>query len=317
MKLRDVFQAHNRIKPFIRKTPLEYSWMLSNLSRKQVFLKLENYQLTNSFKVRGVFNKLLKRRKELANREIITASAGNHGLAIAYASHMLGIKAKIVIPEKAPDIIIERIRQLNSNLILHGKTYDEAETYAKMLAEKEKLVYISPYNDLDVIEGHATIGLEILLDNPDIDTILVPVGGGGLISGVAFVSKTIDSDIKIIGVQTEASPSMYYSIKKGRIVDVELKPSIVGGLHGNIEKNSITFDFVKKYVDEIVLVSEDEIKSAVSFSIQKLGMMIEGSAAVTIAALLKYPVKLGEKICLIISGGNLDTEILSNIIRNE
>jgi len=276
---------------------------------------LENYQVTGSFKIRGVFNKILKNLDHAKERGVVTASTGNHGLAVAYASKIFNVKSKIVVATNVSKVKLNKIKQYGPEIVFHGKDYDEAEEYAEKLAEQENLIYISPYNDLDIIEANATIALEIFTDNPDIDAFIVPVGGGGLISGIAFFSKKVSKDIGVIGVQSENSPAMYESIKRGKKVRVPLKPSLADGLHGNIEENSITFDFVQKYVDEIILVSEEDIKQAIKFSLEKLGILIEGSAAVTIASILNKKWKpSGKNVCLIISGGNIDIQHVKEVL---
>ena len=315
LTLKDIFQANFRIKNYIRKTPLDFSPILSDISGVNVFLKLENYQVTGSFKIRGVFNKILKNLDHAKERGVVTASTGNHGLAVAYASKIFNVKSKIVVATNVSKVKLNKIKQYGPEIVFHGKDYDEAEEYAEKLAEQENLIYISPYNDLDIIEANATIALETFTDNLDIDTFIVPVGGGGLISGIAFFSKKVSKDIGVIGVQSENSPAMYESIKRGKIVRVPLKPSLADGLHGNIEENSITFDFVQKYVDEIILVSEEDIKQAIKFSLEKLGILIEGSAAVTIASILNKKWKSsGKNVCLIISGGNIDIQYVKEVL---
>nr|MDO8043365.1 threonine/serine dehydratase [Candidatus Baldrarchaeota archaeon] len=315
ISLKNVFQAYFKIKNYVRKTPLDFSSILSNVAKANVFLKLENYQVTGSFKIRGALNKIIKNLNRAKKRGVITASTGNHGLAVAYASKIFNVKSKIIVATNVSKVKLNKIKQYGSEIVFHGKDYDEAEEYAKKLAEQESLIYISPYNDLDIIEANATIALETFTDNPDIDTFIVPIGGGGLISGIAFLSKKVSKDIGVIGVQSENSPAMYESIKKGKIVKVPLKPSLADGLHGNVEENSITFDFVQKYVDEIILVSEEDIRQAIKFSLEKLGILIEGSAAVTIASILNKKWKSsGKNVCLIISGGNIDIQYVKEVL---
>jgi len=315
ISLKNVFQAYFKIKNYVRKTPLDFSSILSNVAKANVFLKLENYQVTGSFKIRGALNKIIKNLNRAKKRGVITASTGNHGLAVAYASKIFNVKSKIIVATNVSKVKLNKIKQYDPEIVFHGKDYDEAEEYAKKLAEQESLIYISPYNDLDIIEANATIALETFTDNPDIDTFIVPIGGGGLISGIAFLSKKVSKDIGVIGVQSENSPAMYESIKKGKIVKVPLKPSLADGLHGNVEENSITFDFVQKYVDEIILVSEEDIRQAIKFSLEKLGILIEGSAAVTIASILNKKWKSsGKNVCLIISGGNIDIQYVKEVL---
>ena len=317
ISLKDVFRAYNRIYQFVWKTPLIFSDYLSKIVNREVFLKLENYQVTGSFKVRGAFNKMLKYIEAVQRNGVITASMGNHGLAVAYAAKILKVNAHVVVPRNAPKSKIEKMRIFNSRIIFHGENYDDAEVYARKLAVDKNLMYISPYNDLDVIEGNATIGLEIMLQNPEIDFFIVPVGGGGLISGISLFLKMTNPEVRIIGAQSDASPAMYESLRQGRIVKVPLRPSIADGLHGNIEENSITFDFVRKYVDDIVLVTEEEIRKAIKLLYEKVGILVEGSAAVTVAALLKYKDMIRGKTCLILSGGNVDPSLLASIIGRE
>ncbi|MHA1616350.1 MAG: threonine ammonia-lyase [Candidatus Njordarchaeales archaeon] len=314
----DAYRAKKRLSSFVRETPMYYSHVLSRRYETKVFLKLENYQVTGSFKVRGVFNKLLKHKDEARDKKILTVSTGNHAIAVAYASTILNVDSLIVVPRNITDLKRRRIEAIGGKIIFRGNNYDKAEKYARELATREGYLFLSPYNDIDIIEATTTIGLEILLHNPEIDTIMVPVGGGGLISGIAFLAKSINRDIRVYGVQSEASPAVYESLRKGKIVEVPLKPSIAEGLHGNLEKGSITFDFIRKYVDDVLLVSEEEIKIAIKELYETEGIIAEGAAAVTLAALKRYQELFrGRKVCLVISGGNIDPEHFLEAIRHE
>ncbi len=301
--------AQDRINGFIRKTPLEKSDFFSKIAECEVYMKLENTQVTNSFKIRGALNKMLKLNDEEKRNGILAISSGNHAQGIGYGARLLKVKATIIVPENTPKIKIDAIKKYDVDLKILGKNYFEAEIIAREFEKKTGMTYISPYNDADVIAGQGTIGLEILNDKPDIDTIIAPVGGGGLISGVAIIAKSINPKIKIIGVQSYASPIMYESIKAGKIIEMEVNESIAEGLHGGIEKDTITFELIRKYVDNILLVSEDEIKNAIRLFIINNNQLIEGSGAVGLAALLKYKSEFkNRKVAVIISGGNLDSD---------
>ncbi len=318
ISLWDVFYTRELIKKFIRVTPIHCSSILSSKYNASIYLKLENQQVTGSFKIRGALSKLIRNLNKIRDKEILTVSMGNHALAIAYASKLLGLKAKIIMPRNATSFKKQRVKAYGVNLEIHGDNYDEAEAYALNLSRDEKYYFVSPYNDIDIILGQATLGLEIIEQNPYLDAIIVPVGGGGLISGISFVIKNISPRINVIGVQSEASPAMYESIRAGRIINVSLKPSIAEGLHGNIEHGSITFDFVKKYIDEILLVSEEDIKESIRELYYEEGILLEGAAAVTLAALKRYIRKFRDKrVCLVFSGGNIDPEHMLEIFYSE
>ncbi len=314
LSLRNVYFSRKLIEEFIRRTPLYYSGIFSDIMDASVYFKLENLQVTGSFKIRGVLNKFLRNLDFLRNKKIVTCSMGNHALAVSYASKLLNLSATVIMPIDAMEFKKERVRAFGANLVIHGNNYDDAESYALSISKKDDYVFVSPYNDIDIILGQATIGLEIMEQKPDTGVIIVPIGGGGLISGISYAVKTISPETKVIGVQSEASPSMYESIKAGKIVKAHLKPSLAEGLHGNIEEGSITFNFVKKYVDEILLVSEDDLRDAIRDLYYKEGILIEGAAAVTLAALKKYADKFRKKkVCLVLSGGNIDPKHIKEI----
>jgi len=313
---REIFLAEKKISRFDYKTPLQYANYLSKKFNGNIYLKCENYQVTGSFKVRGVFNKLLKLKQEGFSGNVLTVSTGNHGLAVAYASKILGLDSTIVLPKNVIGYKLERIKSFGSRIIFFGSNYDEAEKYARSLV-KEGFAFVSPYNDFDIIAGQGTVGLEIAMDLPNVEMVIVPVGGGGLISGIAGFLKETLGRVKVIGVQSEASAPMYHSIRAGKIVKVELKPSIADGLHGNIEENSITFDLVKRYVDDIVVVREKTIIEAMRMLYRYEGKIVEGSAAVTLAALLEEKVDVkGSNIVLVLSGGNIDESHLKYLMEH-
>ena len=284
ISLKDVYSAKKRIEPFIRKTPLDYSPVLSKLIGAEVWLKYENFQITGSFKIRGAANSLLSLNSEQKKRGVVTSSAGNHGMGLGYIGKVLGINVRVYLPINTPSVKVTGLKQLGVEVILYGNEYLESERSAIEDSFNSKRFYVSPYNNYDVISGQATIGLEMLEDNPELDTILVPLGGGGLISGIGSVWKQA-TGAKIVGVQSEASPVMYESIKTGRIIEIPLKESVAEGLHGGIEPESITFNICKECVDDYIIVKESSIIDSMKFMISRHHIILEGAGAVGIAAL--------------------------------
>ncbi|MCW4051593.1 MAG: pyridoxal-phosphate dependent enzyme [Candidatus Bathyarchaeota archaeon] len=318
LSLKDVGVARKLIGNLVERTPLIFSQYFSRLCNGEVFLKLENRQITNSFKIRGVFNKMLNLSLNQRKRGVVTASTGNHAQAVAIAAEKLGIPARIVVPCNTPKIKIGRIKQYNVELQVVGEIYDEAEQAAIELAERERMIYISPYNDRFVIAGQGTIALEILEDLDDLNTIVVPVGGGGLISGIGLAVKSVKPEIEIVGVQSVASPVMYESLKAGKIVTMTVAESIADGLHGGIESHSITFGMVQDHVDGILLVEEATIQKAIYLLAEKENQIVEGAGATPIALLLEHRELFKEKrVVAILSGGNIEEEQLSNILSSE
>lgn len=315
LTLQDVINARETIAKLVNRTPLIYSQFLSSFCGGKVYLKLENLQITNSFKIRGALNRILNLSEKERKRGVIVASSGNHAQAVAVAAEKLKIYAKIIVPKNTPKIKIDKIKKHDVELVLYGEIYDEAEKKALELAKKNGLTYISGYNDKFVIAGQGTIGLEILEDLPTTDTIIVPVGGGGLISGIGIAVKNLKPNVHLMGVQSEASPVMYESLKAGRIVDVEMRESIADGLFGGIEKGSITFELVQRYVDEIVLVKEETIRRAIYLLWEKEKQVAEGSGAISIAPILENKEFFaGKTVVAVISGGNIEDKLLQSIL---
>jgi threonine dehydratase len=320
VKLQDIQQAQKNIASYAKLTPLVRSKFLSELCNGNVFLKLENQQLTHSFKIRGVINKLLSLSVEEKAKGVITASAGNHGQAVAYGAQKLGFKAKIVVPTHAPQVKVEGIRQFGAELLLYGETYDEAEKKAKELAAQEGKLYISPYNDERIIAGHGTVGLEILKELPSVNVIIVPVGGGGLIGGIAIAVKSQKPTVKVIGVQSTASPVMFESLKAGKIVPPHRheRYTIAEGLVGALEKGSITFGIAQKYVDYVTLAREESIRQAVYLLWKNEKEVVEGSGAAGVALLLEDKDSFtGQTVAVVISGGNIDPYLFNGIVAEE
>ena len=311
--LKEIVKANDRIKARIRKTPLEFSPYLSRLTQKKVYLKLENIQITGSFKLRGAFNKLLSLCERDKKKGVITASTGNHGAAFAYAAETLNIKGIICMPENASLTKIEAMEQYGADIRFHGDDCLKAEIFAKQLAFETGRTYISPYNDVQIIAGHGTIGIELELQKNKLDAVFVPVGGGGLISGIAGYLKKRDPQIKIIGCQPFNSAVMYESLKAGKILDMDSKPTLSDGTAGGIEENSMTFLLCKEYIDEFILLSEEEIKNAVRLILEKHHLLIEGAAALSVAAFLKSTQK-AKNVALILSGSKLSIKDLKKIL---
>jgi threonine dehydratase len=315
MELRDVYEARGRIGELVRETPLEFSTWLSDICGGQVWLKLENQQLTGSFKARGALNKLLRLPEEQRNRGIVAASSGNHAQGVGYAARMLGVDATIVVPSNTPDVKLGAIRDYGVELVVHGEEYMDAERLARRMEREKGKPFVSGYNDLDIIAGQGTVGLEMLEAVPDIDLLLVPVGGGGLISGVGCAVKAIDRDIEVIGVQSVASPVMCESVRRGRIVEIELGDSVAEGLHGGIEEGSVTFEMCREYVDDFILVREENIVRAIGLMLTKQRQVVEGAGAVGVAAIMEDPERFaGLNVGVVISGGNVDTELIKEAL---
>ncbi len=318
LSLSDIQAAQKAIKPYITCTPLIYSVYLSKLCCRKIYLKLENQQITSSFKVRGAFYKLLNLTHREERLGIITASAGNHGQAVAYAANKLGLSAKIVVPTTTPHVKVEGICRWGADLVLFGDCYDEAEARAKELAKRDGCAYISPYDDPLIIAGHGTVGLEIVEALSNVNVIVVPVGGGGLISGIGIAAKGLKLNVEIVGVQSEASPVMYESLQAGRIVEPRKADTIAEGLSGGIEKGALTFEIAKQCVDTMLLVKEATIRKAVALLCRRENLVVEGSGAAAIAPLLENPASFkGKVVVCVLTGGNIDKELLDDILKTE
>ena len=307
--------AHERIREYIRKTPLFHSEVFSELCNGNVYLKLENHQVTNSFKIRGALNRMSLLSEEEKTRGVITASSGNHAQGVALAAKHLNISAKIVIPMNISKIKLNKIKQYDVTIIQEGE-FDEIETKAKYLSKREHISYISPYNDLEVIAGQGTVGLEIFEEIDHVDSIIVPVGGGGLISGIAIVAKTLDPNIEVIGVQTKGASTMYESWKAGKVVQFEEFPTIAEGLSGGLDPGAITLNLINRYVDKIVLVQEESVEKAIRILWKKEGQMVEGASATVVAYLLEEDEKFARKnVVAVISGGNIENSLLEHLLK--
>jgi threonine dehydratase len=302
MTLPDFRRVRSHVQPHIRLTPIVPSEF------PNVFLKLENLQYTHSFKVRGAFAHILGLVERKERRTLLTVSAGNHGQAVARAAATFMLPCVVVVPANAPKTKIEAIREYGVELRLEGGSYDDAEAWTLQKAnDTDHYAFVSPYNDPQVVLGQGSLGFEILEQFPEVTAILIPVGGGGLAAGVAAVIKQLRPQVRVIGVQAEASAAIYRSLKAGRMVTVPDRPSIADGIAGNIDLQTITFPLIQRYVDQVVLVSEQEIKEAIEALLHREKLLAEGSAAAAYAAAVSGKIPINGPVVAIITGGNIDT----------
>ena len=307
----EVLKARKHIEEVVYRTPLTYSKKLSEISSAEIYLKWENLQKTGSFKLRGAYNKICSLSPKKRSKGVITASAGNHALAVALVAKMMNLKAIVVIPENAPKIKIESSRALGAEVLLRGTNYDESVNYCRTMISETGATYIPSFEDYKVIAGQGTISYEILKEMPDTNVILVPVGGGGLVSGIALWAKTVNPNIRIMGVQSTAAYTMHECFEAKKIVEVPVPPTIADGLAGGVSQ--MTLDLVLKYVDEIVLTREEELKNAILWVLKNERQIVEGAGIVGPAAILqgKIRFKPNERVVVVISGGNIDMELLN------
>lgn len=307
-----VYHAAYVLKSVARKTDMIYAPKLS--TGFDMYLKTENLQLTGSFKLRGAYYKISQLNEEQRKAGIIACSAGNHAQGVALAATRMGIKSIVCMPDGAPISKVEATKSLGAEVRLVKGAYDDAYEYACKLQQETGMTFIHPFNDDEVIAGQGTIGLEILDQLADVDAVICPIGGGGLISGLAFAIKTLNPNVKVYGVQAENAGSMAVSVQNKEITALKAVSTFADGIAVK-RPGEITFDMVSKYVDEVVTVSEDEIATAILMLIEKQKLIAEGAGAVSVAAALfnKLPIQ-GKKVCCLISGGNIDVNILSRVI---
>lgn len=308
-------QARARMGSGVAKTPFADGHNLSQITGSTLFFKLENLQITGSFKERGALNRLLQLTPSERQRGVIAASAGNHAQGVAFHATRLGIASRIVMPEGTPLMKVVRTRRYGAEVILHGATFDDAYRHARELEKEHDLVFIHPFDDLGVMAGQGTIGLEILEQNPYIQTLIVPIGGGGLISGVAVAVKETNPRIRVIGVQTAACPSMKSALAQGSPVELAPAFTIAEGIAVR-RAGELTLATVRNYVDDIVTVTESEIANAVLLLLEEEKVVAEGAAASGLAAVVGRHVAdaVGRKTGIVICGGNIDTNLISTII---
>ncbi|MEW6663340.1 MAG: threonine ammonia-lyase [Bacillota bacterium] len=309
----EVLTAKERISPHVHFTPLIKSASLGKLAGNQVYLKLENWQKTGSFKTRGAFNALLSMDREEASRGIVTVSSGNHGQAVAYAALTLGVPAVIVVPVDAVRAKIEAAASYGAEIVFHGTTSEERKQKGQEIASERGMVYLHSFDDYRLIAGQGTVGLEILEQLPKVEAIVAPIGGGGLLSGIAMI-KELAPQVKVIGVEPVGAASMHNSRLHGKPVELPRVETIADGLRA-ARPGERNFAIVQRLVDDLVLVSEEEIKEGVRLLLQRTKVLAEPSGAVSFAALLAGKTGLtGKNVAVVISGGNADFKFLADII---
>lgn len=312
--LEDIQAAQARIEGSIDRTPCRYSGFLSQLTGAEVHLKLENLQKTGSFKIRGALNKLSSLTPEERKRGVIAASAGNHAQGVARAAQQLGMQATILMPEPTPVTKVEATRSTGAEVILRGDTFDDALHVAQSLAAERGLTMVHPFDDPAVIAGQGTIGLEMLAQLPELGVVVVPVGGGGLISGIAVALKRLRPTIRVIGVQVDQAASAVLSRQAGHVVELTGIKTIADGIAVK-RVGDLTFALMQRYVDDLVTVSDDDIAAAILISMERIRVVVEGAGAAALAALVSRKVKLnGMCTGVVVSGGNIDVQMMAKII---
>lgn len=306
--------AATRIRGAVYRSPCPYSLSLSRLCGAQVFCKFEHLQMTGSFKERGARNRMELMSADERRRGVIAASAGNHALGLAYHGQALGIPVTVVMPTSAPLVKITNCRGFGAETILHGDNLDQARVRARELAAERGATYVHGFDDPAIIAGQGTVGLEILEDVPEVDAVIVPVGGGGLIAGIGAAIKSARPNVRIIGVESERAPTLRESLKRATVTTIASRPTLADGLAVS-QVGEACFALAREVVDEVVLVSESEIASSVLRLLELEKTVVEGSAAVTLAALTSQRVDLaGKRVVLVLSGGNIDVTVLARII---
>ncbi|WP_315506884.1 threonine ammonia-lyase [Capnocytophaga leadbetteri] len=312
MKLQDFTTAREHLQKVLLPTHLIYSPIFSEESQNQIYIKPENLQKTGAFKIRGAYNKINKLTEEEKKRGVIASSAGNHAQGVAYAARELGIKAVIVMPKTTPLIKVQSTKKYGAEVVLYGDVYDDAYQKAKELEAQEGYVFVHPFDDIDVLEGQGTIALEILEEMPDAEVIVVPIGGGGLISGIAAAAKMIKPDIKIIGVEPSGAASATEALKKNKVVTLPEANTIADGTAVK-RIGDLTFNCIKQYVDEVVTVDDYELTEAFLLLAEKHKIIAENSGILPLAALKKLTER-GKKVVPVVSGGNIDVLMISSMI---
>lgn len=316
--LRDIYAARKRIAPFVSKTPLIYSAALSEIAHTSVHLKLENLHITDSFKLRGAANKMLSLTTEQRKRGVTTFSTGNFGMSVAYLADQLKIKAVICVSERVPKVKLDAFKRTGVQLEVSGASQDDAEKHCYELEQAQGLTVIHPFDDPYVIAGQGTIGLELLEDLPEIDSVIGGLSGGGLHSGLGVALKAADPELQLIGISTAQGAAMYESIKQGKPAAVKEQDTLADSLLGGIGVNNrYTFDMVQRYVDDIILLNEQAVAQGMLFMLEKHRMVIEGAAASGIGAILNQKVSVGSHVVIIISGCSVDPSVLIHLAETD
>ena len=315
LSLQNIQKASDRLSKVAHKTPIAYAPILSGLVNHNVYLKKENLQITGSFKLRGAFNKIATLMEEKKPTGVVAASAGNHAQGVAFSAKHFGIKATIFMPESTPLNKVQGVESYGAKVVLKGVNYDEAYSEALNYAKDNNIEFVHPFADDYVMAGQGSIALEIIEDIDNLDAIIVPVGGGGLISGLATAIKEINPNIKVYGVAAQGAPAMYESYKSGKVINTKKVRTIADGIAVK-NTSEYTLNYISKLVDDMALVCDDEIASAILFLLEKQKLLVEGAGAVGVAALLhnKLDLKPNSNICVVLSGGNIDVTMLNLII---
>ncbi len=315
IELSEIVQARRLISDVVLKTPFVYAPLLSERVDANIFLKKENLQLTGAYKIRGAFNKIASLSEEEKANGVVAASAGNHAQGVGYSAKHFGIKAVIIMPEATPLLKVTGTKALGAEVILHGDNYDEAYAYALKYSKDNSLTFIHPFEDEKIIAGQGTVGLEMIDEVKDLNTILVPIGGGGLITGIASAVKQIDPSIRIIGIVSKGAPAMYNSYKAGDIQNSKSVRTIADGIAVR-DVSPKNLKHILGCVDDIVTVDDEEIATAVLYLLERQKIVVEGAGATGVAAVIhkKFEFKKGENIGIVLSGGNIDVQMLSVII---
>ncbi|MEM1629068.1 MAG: threonine/serine dehydratase [Desulfurococcaceae archaeon] len=314
--LRDVYLARRRIARFIRRTPLIYSKRFSKILGCDVYLKLENMQVTRAFKVRGGVNYVLSKEDEARRHGLITASTGNHAQSIAYAGSLVGARVVIVMPHNVPEIKVNAVKELGAEIVFHGDIFDEALDYAMELSRKQGLLFVHSVNEPLLYPGVGTMHLEVVEDLPDVDIVINPIGGGSGASSAVVVYKTIDPGISVIGVQAEGAPSMYMSLMEKKPVSTGYAKTIAEGLAVS-RTYEYPFNILRDRINDVVLVNDNEILRAVKLLVELEGQVTEPAGAASVAAAFKLKDRLQNKnVVLMITGGNIDPSLLRNLMSN-
>ncbi len=314
LTLQSIQSARARIRDAIYHTPCPYSLQLSRLCNCDIYCKFDHLQITGSFKERGARNKLLTLTEQQKRAGVIAVSAGNHALGLAYHGQQLNIPVAVVMPRWAPIVKVSNCRSFNANIILHGENYADAKAEAQKRAEENQLTFISGYDDLEIMAGQGTMGLEILEDVPDLDAVIVGVGGGGLIAGIATAIKSLRPQVRVIGVEADHATTMADSLRAGHVVPSPTQPTLADGL-AVAEAGQLCFDVIRQLVDQIVLVTEAQIATALVRLLEMEKTVVEGAGAVPLAAITNHKLGLADKkVVLCLGGGNIDMTLLGHII---
>lgn len=307
-------EAQARIRSHVLETSLRRSDFLSDRHRADVYLKLENLQLTGSFKVRGAFNKLLSLGEAERTRGVVAASTGNHGLAMAYAMKRLGASGIVFVPEGAAATKVDNIRRYGAEVRFHGAEGGATERYARSYAAEHGMVYVSPYNDRDVVAGQGTVGVEIARQLDGVDVVIASLGGGGLIGGIAAYLKHGAHGTRVVAVSPQNSKAMMESVKAGHVIDTAHAPTLSDATAGGIDHDTITFELCRRYVDDFVDVDEDAIRAGMREAIEREHLLVEGSAGVAIAGLDRVEGIAGRKVVVVLCGANIDPSKLKEAL---